>query len=434
MRLLLVVVVVSLGCTKPNPKSCLDNHCSDPDLPFCDVDGAIGGEPNTCIAVDCSPGTVASCRDDRALTCNATGNNFDLVACEYGCDAAAGGCLPCNTSDCEQHVIPKYVATVCNQLSAYPTLSIAVDTMLDTSVDLACSAVVTQATGPAICVLHYNTVAIERNQVYSVTGSRALALVADRDLTIDGVLAVSGVGTASGPAGGINKSGTGMMNVSGGGAGYRHAGGAGATTTTDGGANNGGAAAQTGPAQLAELFGGTQPTQGTNARPPGGAGGGVTLVSCRGTLSVPGTIDAGGGGGLGGRVTVNPITFESPSGGGAGGTVVLQGLHVNVTGELFANGGGGGAGGSNGGTGENGTRSTTAAKGGVAGFDDGGAGGAGGTIINPGVGKAHSQGGGAGGGSSGFFLVYTPAPNPPTLTPLMVSPGIEPKGNIATNN
>src|SRR5689334_11170896 len=101
MKFVLVAASVAALCvacgTKRNEERCLEGLCSDPDLPFCDVDGTIGGEPNACIAVDCTPGEVASCRDDRALTCNTSGTNYDLVDCPYGCDA--GGCKPCNTTE-----------------------------------------------------------------------------------------------------------------------------------------------------------------------------------------------------------------------------------------------------------------------------------------------------------------------------------------------
>ena len=109
----LALMVGGLGCTSPNPKSCLDDHhCSDPSLPFCDEDGSIGGTAGTCIAVGCTANEFQECRGDKALTCNALGDNYDLVDCPYGCGAT--GCLPCNTSDCEKHIIPKYVPTACD--------------------------------------------------------------------------------------------------------------------------------------------------------------------------------------------------------------------------------------------------------------------------------------------------------------------------------
>jgi hypothetical protein len=49
MKFVLVATVaaVCVACgTKRNEERCLEGLCSDPDLPFCDVDGTIGGEPN----------------------------------------------------------------------------------------------------------------------------------------------------------------------------------------------------------------------------------------------------------------------------------------------------------------------------------------------------------------------------------------------------
>jgi hypothetical protein len=87
-----VFAVVSFACTAPNPASCADGACTDPSLPFCDVDGSIAGIPDTCVAVTCEPLAFETCRGDQAIVCNATGMNFDLVQCELGCDPAVGGC------------------------------------------------------------------------------------------------------------------------------------------------------------------------------------------------------------------------------------------------------------------------------------------------------------------------------------------------------
>lgn len=96
-----IVIAVGLGCTKPNPRSCADGLCTDPAFPFCDVDGALEGLPAACIAVACTPDEFVACRGDRAIRCNATGNDYDLVQCDRGCAAAAGGCKGCQeSSDC----------------------------------------------------------------------------------------------------------------------------------------------------------------------------------------------------------------------------------------------------------------------------------------------------------------------------------------------
>ncbi|MBS1121430.1 MAG: hypothetical protein H6Q90_3658, partial [Deltaproteobacteria bacterium] len=92
-------MVMAAGCTRPNPLSCADGLCSDPGFPFCDEDGSFGDTIQTCIAVDCTPMEFATCRGDLAITCNAAGDDFDLVQCQRGCDAAGGGCRLCDPNE-----------------------------------------------------------------------------------------------------------------------------------------------------------------------------------------------------------------------------------------------------------------------------------------------------------------------------------------------
>src|ERR1700690_3782594 len=88
-----LVLFLAASCTKPNPAaSCANGQGIDPAFPFCDVDGGIGGEPNVCLAVSCTPGAFAECRGDTALTCNSDGTNYDSTACQTGCSAANSGC------------------------------------------------------------------------------------------------------------------------------------------------------------------------------------------------------------------------------------------------------------------------------------------------------------------------------------------------------
>ena len=85
-RLGLVVAVLTGACTKPNPQSCQDGTCTDPAFPFCDVDGALAGEDQTCIAVACTANEFVACRGDRAITCNTTGTDYELELCSGGFD------------------------------------------------------------------------------------------------------------------------------------------------------------------------------------------------------------------------------------------------------------------------------------------------------------------------------------------------------------
>lgn len=96
-----LVAVFCAACSQSNPRSCVDGSCTDPTLPFCDVDGALQGEPKVCIAVECTAGAFEACRDDKAITCNSTGTDYDLVQCQRGCDSAALGCKGCaDSGDC----------------------------------------------------------------------------------------------------------------------------------------------------------------------------------------------------------------------------------------------------------------------------------------------------------------------------------------------
>ena len=97
---MVLVVTSMLGCTVPNPRSCADGRCTDPSFPFCDVDGALSGTPQTCLDVACTPDEHVSCRGDVAIRCNPTGNDYDLIDCTDGCSDQ--GCVipvACTTND-----------------------------------------------------------------------------------------------------------------------------------------------------------------------------------------------------------------------------------------------------------------------------------------------------------------------------------------------
>lgn len=79
-----------LGCTTPNPRSCADGACTEPAFPFCDLDGTLQGEPNTCVAIDCTPLAVVACRGDVELRCNQLGNNLDSTQCQGTCSPSEG--------------------------------------------------------------------------------------------------------------------------------------------------------------------------------------------------------------------------------------------------------------------------------------------------------------------------------------------------------
>ncbi len=419
---------MAAGCTAPNPLSCADGTCSDGEHVFCDVDGTLSGIPLTCVAVSCTPGALAGCRGEDAIVCNSTGDNYDLTPCEQGCIAEP-------EAHCA-HLEPRYLPEVCDVAATSDELVIANSANFDTNLDTNCNGgVVAQVAGPEICVVRYRTIEIQPDITLSVSGSRVLALVADESLEINGILDVAATGNTDGPGGGfVISGGAESGSNAAGGAGFATAGGAGGNSSADGGAANGGAAAID-PALLTALVGGTR--SATFIAPPelpnsGGGGGGATLISCRASVVVAGTIDAAGGGGKSGFNLAN-IASVGGCGGGAGGNVVLQGMNLSVTGQVFANGGGGGggrpAGQQKGSNGLDGTRSTGGAAGGLSlggGDGHGGNGGAVGVQPGPGARSTDAQASaGGGGGSVGFFQSYTPPGVTPTLSPSAASPGFQ---------
>jgi hypothetical protein len=319
---------------------------------------------------------------------------------------------------------------------------------LDTDEDANCTGgVIDQATGPDICVIRHDSITLESAATLTARGSRALALVADHEVAVRGTLDVSADGLINGPGGGLVKSGgVGVVPDGSGGAGFKTFGGDGGNDVENGGANNGGPAATMNPALLVELVGGTQgrPYVGSCVNDatcghPGGAGGALAIISCRGPVTISGLIDAGGGGGDPGTDNFD-TPFPGPGGaGGSGGYIVLQGMSVAVTGELYANGGGGGAGhpsarcdSGGSGCGSDATRSATDPARGGQPYGGSGAGGNGGREgAAPTFGWKRSMmpyatTSGGGGGSTGFIQSYTPSGVSPTVTPREVSPAFEP--------
>jgi hypothetical protein len=451
-------------CTKANPGAvCTDGTCTDPAFPYCDFDGSIGGTPGECIAVTCTPGNIAECNGSAALTCNATGDGYDLDPCALGC--TNNGSAHC------AYLQPTYLPNVCDMPAAGSGIVFSGSGSFDPNLDANCTGgIVTQAGAADICVVRYGTIDVASDASMIVlgkfgSGGRAIAFVADQDLTIEGLIDVGGHTGTSGPGGGTFKSGALPQDYQtnpltydgGGGAGGATVGGAGGQnigegsgTGIDGGALNGGALTMN-PGALSVLVGGassplanSNPTDVTN-QSIGGGGGALELVSCHGTASVTGVVSAGGGGG-GGGIGAGFIILPG-FGGGAGGNVVIEGVAVTVTGSVFANGGGGGGGayvlgGGGGAAGVNGDDGSLSDTAGASGGNvaPGGEGGTGGFGDHPGgegyyartAGSGANYNPGGGGGSVGFLQTYTPSAVTPTITPAHVSPAFQPNGTVQT--
>ncbi len=430
MVLLLLVGTAGVACTKKNPEACCTTQedCDAFGLPL----GTDCAEGLTCLFNRC---TETSCQTEADCPttlphCGADGQCFECEAsleCSGVC--SEGQCVPCSTNEecgegfcaagsCDTAIVPRYLPDICDTLESR---DLVLSTSFDTSVDLLCSAIAPQSDGTEICVVHANTITVPTSDLVQVSGSRALALVADQDLAIAGALEIDANDSTNGAGGGLSSSGgTPTNSLGGGGAGFATDGGHGGAASGDGGAANGGPAT-TDPADLPSLVGGIR---GSGAD-GGGGGGAATLISCRGTIRVDGRISVSGGGGAGATL-VNPTTIQAGGhGGGSGGYIVLQGVGIEITGALFANGGsGGGSPFTNlqgtftqpGSRGLNGTHTTSPANGGRIG------GGTGGALDNPaGVGRA---GVGAGGGSIGFLQTYTPSGKSPSISAATTSPDV----------
>jgi hypothetical protein len=356
-------------------------------------------------------------------------------------EACAAACVTEPTPHCG-YLEPRYLPDVCDAIASTATFTVTNSATLDTTLDNSCTGgVSSQEDAAEICVVRYRSIHISTSGTLTVFGSRALALVADDSLLIEGTLDAGANDAANGPGGGFVLSGEKSGTVGGGGAGFATPGAAGGSANLDGGGGQGGDRA-TDPAIVTVLIGGTRPvrTVGIGAPISGGGGGAVTMIACRGQVSVSGLIDAGGGGGGGGRPGITSGLSFAGTGGGAGGNIVLQGLSISVTGQVFANGGGGGAGWLEGGplgrVGDDGARSaSTPAPGGIPTSGEG-AGGTGGIQgIAPAVGRRPTAANalpGGGGGSVGFLQTYTPMGVLPMLNPVALSPSFGMNRSVKT--
>jgi len=445
-----LVLVVLLGCTSPNEnKACSEGTCKDPAFPYCDVEGSVSGENGTCIAVTCTPGEILTCLGDDALTCNATGEAYEHVACELGCKTMP---MPhCG------YIEPRYLPTVCDTLANESSLEVGNTASFDPNLDSNCNGGLVPQTGaPDICIVRYGTISIPAGVTLTIAGKeesrelagRPIAFVSDGALSIEGILDISAHGVVNGPGGGVTTSGgqpggaSYTTHVAGGGAGGQTVGGAGGSYTADGGGMNGGAATAD-PALLSALIGGAtgfRQSSMTIGIGSGGGGGAATLISCRGTVTVAGTINAGGGGGSAGAYLPFPGAGLPGFGGGAGGYVAIQAKKISIAGDVFANGGGGGAGMQSnqavGFAGADGSLSSTVPATGGQTQNGGGRGGAGGVrTIVPGAGGNPTTSpatAGGGGGSVGFLQTYTPEGITPDLGGAQTSPAFQPNATIKT--
>jgi hypothetical protein len=342
---------------------------------------------------------------------------------------------------------------------------------------ISCTRVKAQASPlPAICIVVKRNILFDTGSTVTVTGSRALALVATGTMTLKGTIDASANGPTGGPGAMASGAGVGSSavarpmdmgdttpgNAGGGGGGFGMSGAPGGDDSMMGMCMGMGPCATPGAGGFVQglpaiiplrsgSIGGTNSAPAGNARQgaPGGGGGVLQLVGCSAmTIASTALFDANGGGGQGGRPG-SGTTPGAGAGGGSGGGILIEAQTMSLaTGiQLYANGGGGGGGATlstSGGDGDDGPRARSAAGGGDAATGGSGtsfAGGSGGYANNAGTPVGASSGGGpagdtmsaAGGGGGGVGRVrlnYKSASPAITDVFLLASP-VQTVGTIA---
>jgi hypothetical protein len=267
------------------------------------------------------------------------------------------------------------------------------------------------------------------------TGKRPLVIIGGSAIAVTTLL---DVGSRHQPPAGAGANSTecqpfkrdpGTGSGGGGGAGGSFGGQAGNGGQGNNGNRANGQAANADVGDPSRLRGGCPGQVGGNSKAgDGGSGGGAVYLVSNGTITIMGTIDASGAGGIG--ATAN----NGGSGGGSGGLIVLHAAAISTTATslVFATGGGGSGGGAASGPpatarGQDGQDPVVglplaAAAGGTGGQLSNGNGGDGGNGSPAtadsldGRGGDASAGGGGGGGGGGFIL------SNPGLAPAVVSP------------
>jgi hypothetical protein len=206
--------------------------------------------------------------------------------------------------------------------------------------------------GAEIVILRVGSLKVNAGWTLSAKGTRPFAILAKKDVILDGAIDVGARGFTAGPGGRSGGSGMGAGALAkrddGTGSGYDDSGAGGGSFGTAGGVGGkagklaGGAAGAVYPIGD-QLTGGGSGGLAANCTNQPGAGGGALLLYSKTKikLNATGTIDAGGGGGEGGIMACLGGSGAG-AGGGAGGAIWLHARTIEGDGVLAANGGGGG--------------------------------------------------------------------------------------------
>ena len=353
MRVSLVMIVFVAGCNSSG---------SEVDGDAVTSVGSGGGSTSSSASAggsapcgSCTSPPDAHCSSATTLTTYAESGNCVEGACDYEPQDVDCGALGCCVDHCCT-VAPSNQEDL-GALGGGPTVALQ-DGAFDTSLEcntpsiLGDCQVVQPDDSPEVCVCRVGDLSL---QSLTVTGARALAILADGKVTITGAIHVGGAVGLAGPGAAYPQNPMVAATPSTGG-----------SYSTNGGGT--GAANAYGSEAIVPLQGGMSGQSTSCGGLPGGGGGAIQITAAE-SIEVLGSINAGGGGGDGGHGSCCPGL-----GGGSGGAILLEAPSVVVTGVLAANGGGGGSGADNSGIhgdGQSGSASTAAAPGGYSSDGDG---------------------------------------------------------------
>jgi hypothetical protein len=291
-------------------------------------------DSNACAAADTCETPMATCSGNTLRTFQPS---CDDGTCSYASTDTDCGSVGCCADHCcavvpsNRDVFGKLESTGMVLTPLNGTFD--TDTQCTEASPLGACTVVARTGLPEACVCRMDELSIG---ILKIGGTRALALLASRKVTIYGQLDVSADVVRNGPGASSAYPTAAALRAGGEGGSFGSPGG-GASPADGYGTDN-----------LIPLHGGMR---GRNGGTPGGGGGGGALQITAGErIDVNGVIDAGGGGGTTGTSSNETC---GGSGGGSGGAILLEAPIINVPGFVAANGGGGGGGAANFGVGTN---------------------------------------------------------------------------------
>lgn len=375
------------------------------------IDTPLPDGPSTCPMVfqQCSTGS------DALISCAQIGQPSTTTPCNWGCiGSSAGSAAHCGV------LVPGGGAVTGSDFSATAPDALSLSGTIDAAGKINGTTWSSVSITNGVTIFRFNHVHV--TGTVNLTGSNAIALVANGTLVVDalidgrpatGCLTVqTGIAGPGGFAGGTTQqagigSGGGMpgsggdKTEGGGGGGNGGSGGSGGSAGPDGPA--GGAAYGSGDPTIAVLVGGGGGGGADGGGAVGGGGGAALQLASNVSIAIGsnGAINLGGCGGHHGGGN------DSGGGGGAGGTLLIEAPMLTLVGVLAANGGGGG-GGSGGTDGSAGSTDAQPAPGGARNTNVavGGSGAAGATITgdNGTYSSQPSHSGGGGGGAGRIRL------------------------------